>query len=98
VNNEWLLKVLIAPRISEKSTRIADAAKQFVFYVMRDATKADIKQAVELMFNVKVASVQVCNIKGKTKLFRRKPGRRPDLRKAYVRLEPGFDIDYTGPE
>jgi large subunit ribosomal protein L23 len=98
MNKEGLLKILRAPRISEKSTRISDAHKQFVFDVSTDATKPDIKSAVELMFNVKVRSVQVSNQKGKRKMFKRIPGKRPDVKKAYVSLEPGFDIDFMGAE
>jgi large subunit ribosomal protein L23 len=98
VNQEGLLRLLRAPRISEKATRVADAHKQFVFEVEKGATKPDIKRAVELMFNVQVASVQVCNTKGKTRFFRRKAGKQPDIKKAYVRLKPGFDIDFMGLE
>jgi large subunit ribosomal protein L23 len=96
VNNERLLTLLRAPRISEKATRIADTYKQFVFEVVKAATKPDVKQAVESIFKVQVASVQMCNVKGKTRSFRRKPGRRPNIKKAYVRLKPGFDIDFIG--
>ncbi len=96
MNKEKLLQVLIAPRVSEKSTRIGDANKQFVFDVIPDATKPDIKAAVEMMFNVQVASVRVSNLKGKTKMFRRSIGKRSDTKKAYVSLRPGFDIDFMG--
>jgi large subunit ribosomal protein L23 len=96
VNDERLLTLLRAPRISEKATRIADAHKQFVFEVVKAATKPDVKQAIESIFKVQVASVQICNVKGKTRSFRRKPGRRPNIKKAYVRLKPGFDIDFIG--
>lgn len=98
MKGERLLKLIVAPRISEKTTRVAEAHKQFVFRVTKDANKPGIKQAVELMFNVKVRSVQVCNIKGKAKSFRRVRGRRPDQKKAYVSLMPGYDIDYMGSE
>jgi large subunit ribosomal protein L23 len=98
VNQEQLLKLLRAPWISEKATRVADAHKQFVFEVEKRATKPDIKRAVEVMFKVQVDSVQVCNAKGKTRLFRRKPGRQRDVKRAYVRLKPGFDIDFMGLE
>ena len=94
--DERLLTLLRAPRISEKATRIADTHKQFVFEVVKAATKPDVKQAVESIFKVQVASVQMCNVKGKTRSFRRKPGRRPNIKKAYVRLKPGFDIDFIG--
>lgn len=96
MNKERLMQLLIEPRVTEKSTRLGDKHKQFVFKVAGGARKPDIRQAVELMFDVKVDSVQVCNVKGKRKMFRFAPGRRPDWKKAYVRLKPGFDIDFTG--
>jgi large subunit ribosomal protein L23 len=96
MNNEGLIKLLLAPRISEKSTRIGELYKQFVFEVERNATKPDIKRAVELMFKVEVQSVQVTNLKGKNKTFRRSTGKRSDTKKAYVCLRPGFDIDFMG--
>jgi large subunit ribosomal protein L23 len=96
MNQEKLIKLLVAPHISEKATRLADANKQFVFKVERNATKPEIKRSVELMFNVEVASVQLCNIKGKRKGFGRIRGKRPDSRKAYIRLKPGFDINFVG--
>jgi large subunit ribosomal protein L23 len=96
MNKERLMMVLIEPRVTEKSTRLGDKHKQFVFKVASGARKPEIRQAVELMFDVKVDSVQVCNTKGKRKMFRFAPGRRPDWKKAYVRLKPGFDIDFTG--
>ena len=93
-----LMNVLLAPIISEKSHQIGDKHNQFVFEVARDANKRDIRKAVELMFHVEADSVQVCNVKGKRKMFRQSPGRRPHKRKAYVSLKPGFDIDYAGTE
>ena len=98
MNDERLMSVLVAPHVSEKSTRIADRHKQITFRVRTDARKPEIRRAVEKMFNVEVASVSVLNVKGKSKGFRgRNPGRRPDWRKAYVRLKPGHDIDFMGP-
>lgn len=94
MNQERLMTVLQAPRISEKATFVADKNKQFVFVITPDATKDEVKQAVEFMFKVEVASVQVCNIKGKIKQFKRKNGQRPGMKKAYVKLKPGFDIDF----
>ena len=82
--------------ITEKSTFTAEKHRQFVFKVIRDASKPDIKQAVEKMFEVEVESVQVLNVRGKSKMFRRARGKRPDWKKAYVRLKPGFDIDFVG--
>lgn len=96
MNKEKLMKVLLEPRITEKSTLVAEQHKQFVFKVANDATKPDIKQAVELMFEVEVASVQVMNVKGKSKGFRQSVGKRSDWKKAYVKLKPGFDIDFVG--
>ncbi len=94
MNKERILKVLVEPHVSEKSTRTADEHRQFVFRVAPDATKPEIKRAVEELFQVKVASVQVLNLKGKRKRFGLIQGRRPGVRKAYVRLEPGHDIDF----
>ncbi|MFQ5937083.1 MAG: 50S ribosomal protein L23 [Acidiferrobacterales bacterium] len=94
MNDERLYQVLLAPYVSEKSTRVAEKHKQFVFEVRNDATKPVIKQAVEKMFNVKVESVTVLNAKGKAKRFGRHFGRRRHTKKAYVRLKPGFDIDF----
>ena len=96
MNDERLMKILLAPRVTEKSTYTADKHRCVVFKVMRDATKPDIKKAVEKMFEVEVESVQVLNVRGKSKMFRRARGKRPDWKKAYVRLKPGFDIDFTG--
>ena len=84
--------------MSEKSTRLADAHRQFVFKVARDARKPEIKRAVELMFKVEVERVQVLNVKGKRKGFGRVRGRRPDWKKAYVSLKPGHDIDFMATE
>lgn len=98
MNKEQLSGVLLSPRISEKSSRLADSANQFVFDVAKTATKPDVKKAVEMMFDVEVASVQICNQKGKTKMFRRQAGKRSDVKKAYVQLKPGFDLDLIAPE
>jgi large subunit ribosomal protein L23 len=98
MNKERLTKVLLSPRVTEKSARVGDTANQFVFKVAKDASKPEIKQAVEMMFSVKVDQVQVLNVKPKQKMFRRNRGSRPGWKKAYVRLKPGFDIDYTGAE
>lgn len=98
LNNEKLMTVLIGPHLSEKSSRLADRLKQFVFKVRRDADKSEIKRAVELMFDVKVTAVQVVNAMGKAKRFGRSPGRRQDWKKAYVSLAEGQDIDFLGAE
>jgi large subunit ribosomal protein L23 len=96
MNQERLMKVLLGPIVSEKSTRAADTDRQFAFRVVPDATKREIGRAVELMFDVEVQGVQVVNLKGKIKRFGARRGRRPDWRKAYVRLKPGHDIDFGG--
>jgi large subunit ribosomal protein L23 len=98
MNEERLMKVLLAPVVSEKSTRLADANRQFVFKVLPGATKPQIRKAVELMFDVKVEGVQVSNVPGKTKRFGQVPGRRANWRKAYVTLAEGHDIDFMGKE
>jgi large subunit ribosomal protein L23 len=94
MNKERLMQILLSPVVSEKSTITADAHRQYVFAVATDATKPEIRKAVEMMFNVKVDRVQVVNSKGKTKRFGRLSGRRKDERKAYVRLAEGSDIDF----
>jgi len=88
---ERLMQVLLAPQVSEKSTFIGEKHNQYVFRVAADATKPEIKAAVELMFKTKVKSVQVTNVKGKEKRFGRFEGRRRNWKKAYVSLMPGPD-------
>ncbi|MCK5728453.1 MAG: 50S ribosomal protein L23 [Methylococcales bacterium] len=90
-----LAAVLLGPVISEKSSIAAESDSRIVFKVRKDATKNQIKKAVELMFDVKVNSVQVLNVKGKVKRFGRALGKRSDWKKAYVKLEPGHDIDFA---
>lgn len=92
MNNERILGVLRAPRVSEKTARLQEA-NQYVFEVAGDATKADVKAAVEQLFSVTVEAVNVVNVKGKVKNFRFRAGRRSNLRKAYVRLADGQSID-----
>ncbi len=96
MNEERLMKVLMAPHISEKSTIAAEQSNQIVFKVATDATKPEIKKAVELLFDVKVDRVQVSNVKGKVKRFGAKMGRRNDWKKAYVTLQEGQEIDFLG--
>lgn len=98
MNQERLLKILLAPHVSEKSAKIADANNQVTFKVVTDATKPEIKQAVELLFNVKVKGVTVANVKGKRKRFGAIHGRRSDWKKAYVALEAGQEIEFLGSE
>lgn len=96
MNEERLMKVLLSPHVSEKSTRSADAHGQVVFRVVPDATKPEIKAAVEKLFKVDVEGVQVANLKGKRKSFGRIAGRRNHWKKAYVKLKAGQDIDFLG--
>ena len=96
MNQERILQVLLAPHVSEKTTLAADSNGQHVFKVLKDATKTEIKQAVESLFEVKVAQVRVMNVKGKAKRFGNREGKRSDWRKAYVTLEKGQDIDFAG--
>ena len=96
MNQERLTKILLAPHVSEKTAQIADSSNQVTFKVLRDATKPEIKKAVELMFEVQVESVTVLNMKGKRKRFGAIQGRRRHWKKAYVKLAPGQDIDFIG--
>ena len=93
MNQDRLMKVLLAPIVSEKSTLVAEKNEQVAFRVLQDATKPEIKAAVELLFKVQVESVQVLNTKGKSKRFGRFQGRRRNVRKAYVSLAPGQEIN-----
>jgi large subunit ribosomal protein L23 len=93
--NERLYSVLLAPVVSEKSTAIAERHNQVAFRVIQDATKQEIKAAVELLFKVQVESVQILNRRGKQKRFGRTPGRRSDVRKAYVCLKAGEEINFA---
>ena len=94
-NSEQLMNVVLAPVVSEKSTRVADKNRQYVFRVADEATKPEIKAAVELMFKTKVESVTVSNVKGKKKRFGRSMGRRNNWKKAYVRLAAGQEINFA---
>ena len=98
MNNERLSRILIGPVVSEKSTRVADQSKQMVFKVLPDASKLEIRKAVEKMFDVSVSRIQVSNVKGKVKRFGQTMGRRSDWKKAYVTLAEGSDIDFVGAE
>jgi large subunit ribosomal protein L23 len=98
MNQERLMKVLLSPVVSEKSSRVADANRQFVFKVLPGASKPEIRDAVELMFDVKVKGVQVANVQGKVKRFGQTTGRRVNWKKAYVTLAEGHDIDFMGKE
>ncbi|WP_024872124.1 50S ribosomal protein L23 [Tolumonas lignilytica] len=96
IREERLLKVLKAPHISEKSTMVAEKLNTIVFKVATDATKAEIKAAVEKLFEVKVEAVRTLNVAGKTKRTGARMGRRSDWKKAYVTLVEGQDIDFVG--
>jgi len=95
MNQERLYNVLIGPIVSEKSTLIADKHEQVAFRVIQDATKTEVKAAVEMLFKVQVKSVQILNQKGKEKRFGRFNGRRSNVRKAYVSLAPGQEINFA---
>ena len=94
MNTQRLTNIIVSPRISEKATTRADLDNQHVFSVLKDATKPEIKKAVELMFDVKVKSVRLMNVQGKLTRVGRTFGKRKDWKKAYVRLQEGFDINY----
>lgn len=93
MNKERLYKILLSPRVTEKSARLGEEGNQYVFHVVKDANKAEIKGAVEMLFDVNVTSLQVVNVKGKTKSFKFRSGKRNDWKKAYVRLQEGQHID-----
>jgi large subunit ribosomal protein L23 len=95
LNQERLLQVLLAPQISEKATYVADKNEQVIFRVAPDATKPEIKAAVELLFKVQVESVQVANTHGKVKRFKGAVGRRKSWKKAFVCLKPGQEINFA---
>ena len=90
-----VFEVLRAPRVSEKTARLQEVSNQYVFEIAKDATKADVKAAVEQLFEVNVKAVNVVNVKGKSRAFRNRAGRRGDWRKAYVTLADGQSIDVT---
>ncbi|WP_300340685.1 50S ribosomal protein L23 [Accumulibacter sp.] len=95
MNQERLMQVLLAPQISEKATFVADKYEQVIFRVAPDATKPEVKGAVELLFKVSVKSVQIANVKGKHKKFGRVMGRRKSWKKAYVCLNAGQEINFV---
>jgi large subunit ribosomal protein L23 len=97
-NQERLMNVLLAPQISEKATYVAEKNEQVIFRVVSDATKPEIKAAVELLFKVNVEKVQVSVVKGKSKRFGKYMGSRKDWKKAYVCLAPGQEINFAASE
>ena len=88
--------MLVAPIVSEKATSVAEKHNQVLFKVLRDATKPEIKAAVELMFKVEVAEVNTTIQKGKVKKFGRSIGRRDHVKKAFVSLKPGQELNFSG--
>ena len=96
MNAERMHQILLRPVISEKSTNAAEANRQVVFEVLENATKAEVREAVEKLFDVSVIAVQVLNVRGKIKRFGKTPGKRNNWKKAYVRLAVGDDIDFLG--
>ncbi|MBZ2190450.1 MAG: 50S ribosomal protein L23 [Alcanivorax sp.] len=98
MNQERIFQVLLSPHVSEKASVVADKNEQYVFKVARDASKREIKIAVEQLFDVKVEAVQTLNVKGKKKVFGRVQGKRSDWKKAYVSLQAGQDIDFLAAE
>ena len=95
-SEDRLAQVLLAPIVSEKATAIGEKHNQVLFKVLRDATKPEIKAAVELMFKVEVEAVNVVNVKGKVKRFGRSIGRRDHIKKAYVSLKAGQELNFSG--
>lgn len=96
MREERLLKVILAPHVSEKATVSAENNNTVVFKVAKDASKSEIKAAVEKLFEVEVTGVRTLNVKGKTKRFGARVGKRSDWKKAYVTLGEGADIDFVG--
>ncbi|WP_343631922.1 50S ribosomal protein L23 [Roseateles sp.] len=91
-----LAKVLLAPIVSEKATMAGEKHNQVLFKVLRDATKPEVKAAVELLFKVEVEAVNIVNVKGKTKRFGGRLGRRDHVKKAYVSLKAGQELNFSG--
>jgi len=98
MSNDRLYQVLLSPRVTEKTTQVGEDSNQYVFEVVNDASKSEVKGAVELLFDVSVESVRMVVVKGKTKSFRMRPGKRSDWKKAYVRVQEGQVIDFLGGE
>jgi len=96
IKNSQTLNAILAPQITEKATFIADKYNQVAFKVRKNATKDQVKQAIELMFKVEVTAVNLLNMKGKTKRRGNNYGKRADWKKAYVSLKPGHEINFVG--
>ena len=93
-----LYQVILSPRVTEKSTHVGEDSNQYVFQVVNDASKSEVKGAIEMLFDVNVEAVRIVNVKGKNKSFRMRPGKRSDWKKAYVRVQEGQVIDFLGGE
>lgn len=98
MNKDRLYKVLLSPRVTEKTTLVGENSNQYVFEVAADANKAEIRAAVETLFEVNVESVSVVNVKGKNKTFKMRAGKRSNWKKAYVRIQEGQALDFLGGE
>ena len=98
MSKDRLYQVLLSPRVTEKTTLVGEQSNQYVFRVVNDASKSEVKGAVELLFDVNVESVRIVNVKGKSKSFRMRPGKRSDWKKAYVRVQEDQVIDFLGGE
>ena len=98
MSDNRLYQVLLSPRVTEKTTLVGENSNQYVFHVVNDAKKSEVKGAVEMLFDVNVESVRIVNVKGKSKSFRMRPGKRSDWKKAYVRVQEGQVIDFLGGE
>ena len=98
MSDNRLYQVLLSPRVTEKTTQVGEDSNQYVFHVVKDASKSEVKGAIELLFDVNVESVRMVNVKGKTKAFRMRPGKRSDWKKAYVRVQEGQVIDFLAGE
>jgi large subunit ribosomal protein L23 len=96
MNKERLMNVLVQPHVSEKAATLTEKANSYVFRVLDDASKGEVKAAVELMFEVKVEGVNLLNKPSKARRFKNVPGRKSGYKKAYVRLQAGQSIDFTG--
>ena len=98
MSKDRLCKILLAPRVTEKTTLVGEDSNQYVFRVASDANKSDIRDAVESLFEVSVESVRIVNVKGKGKTFKQRPGKRNDWKKAYVRVQKDQTLDFLGGE
>ena len=98
MNKNRLYKVLLAPRVTEKTAFVGENSNQYVFQVASDANKSDIRAAVEKLFEVNVESVRIVNVKGKSKTFKLRQGKRNNWKKAYVRVQEGQTLDFLGGE